>query len=496
MKRSRLRHSWLMRMAKLARAGWRQIARRVALSRLFLLAAVVVVAAAMLVLGNWLGAYVAGSISRGVAETAASSIDALIANSLVEVGPGRPISAEARARLDAVFLLGNDSNTTRLLQIRIRDVDGAFIYESFGGIISDDHAADFAAAVDGKITSRVNDLPLEAVGPIESRPVSVLEIHTPIHALDTDTPFAVADLYYSAASIHRIQREAQVTVWLLVSMAGLAVIGALYAPVARVSRTIANQRANLARNLEASRRLADENQALHAASERLRVDAALSNEALLANVGSDLHDGPLQLLTLLILRLSKSARDAGGDPARAAALQDSVRLATDAMEELRSISSGLVLPELANVRLDEAVSLAVRRHEAVTGKAVRCELDGSAVAAAMTVKIGAYRIVQEALNNAYWHGDATAAMVSAAVSDGKLVVEVSNAAPTPLESAADNQNDESIGLRTMKFRAEALGGTLTFSMIPGEMAVITARIPLGDFVVQPASSLGMNAIVS
>lgn len=469
--------------------------RRIALSSLFLIAAVFVVAVAMLALGGWISSYVSGAISRGVAETAASSIGSLIANTLERLGPERPLSAEAKAELDAVFLIGNDADTTRLLQIRIRDVAGNFIYESFGGIITQDRPGDFTAAMNGQIVARVVDLTLQPIGPLTARPIAVLEIHTPIQgSSEPEEPFAVADLYYSARSIQTIQHEAQLAVWLLLSAAGVVVIGALYIMVARASRTIVTQRANLARNLEASRRLADENQTLHAASERLRIDAALSNEALLASVGSDLHDGPIQLLTLLILRLSKSARKAKEGP-DAQSLQQNVRLATEAMEELRSISSGLVLPELADLEIGEAITLAITRHEAATGKTVQRRLEPIDAPAPMTVKIGAYRIVQEALNNAYWHGDSSSPAVTARVADDALVIEVSNRAPAATRELGEAK-DESIGLRSMRFRAEALGGSLLFEIAPDGLATIRTTLPLSGSTAHLASSEDLTTTMS
>jgi signal transduction histidine kinase len=474
-------HAGIVRLARAARIGLRRLTQRVSLSRLFLPVAIVVVATGMLALGSWIGAYLGQAISRGVAETAASSIDALIANSVAGLGPERPVGPEDAARLDAVFLVANEADSTRLLQIRIRDIEGRLIYQSFGGIVAEEDPKDFAAAASGTVVSRVSDLPLQAAGPFDARPLAVLEIHTPLRRRTNEEVFAVAELYYSAKSIFALQRDAQIAVWLLVGGTGLGVIAALYMFIAQASRTIASHRANLARNLEASRRLAEENLTLHAASEKLRVDAALSNEALLANVGSDLHDGPIQLLTLVILRLSKAAREAKGDPALARQLQQSVQLATDAMEELRNISAGLVLPELSDLTLGEALALAVTRHEAATGELVRRDLDSLAIEAPMTIKICAYRVVQEALNNAFWHGDKSAPTVAGRLGGGAVRLTVTNkaAAQKPAgERGEDGAGDAAnLGLRSMRFRVEALGGRLHFRIVSDKDAAIEAVIP-------------------
>src|SRR5690606_28034934 len=149
------------------------------------------------------------------------------------------------------------------------------------------------------------------------------------------------------------------------------------------------------------RRLSGQVTELHRESERLRLDATLSNERLLAQVGSDLHDGPLQLLTLVILRLSQQRAKAKTATLRSG-LQRTAELAAEALDDIRNISSGLVLPELENLSLKEVLELVIARHEGATGTRVRRDVDSGEVSALMAVKICCYRLIQEALNNAFW----------------------------------------------------------------------------------------------
>ena len=104
------------------------------------------------------------------------------------------------------------------------------------------------------------------------------------------------------------------------------------------------------------------NISLQHASDRLRLESSLAGERMLATVGQDIHDGPVQLLTLLILRM-------GGRP-NLESQHANVVLAQQALEELRAVSSGLALPELATAGLDEALETAVARHENLTGTRV------------------------------------------------------------------------------------------------------------------------------
>lgn len=446
--------------------------RTLSLSQRFLIAAVLVVALAMGALGNWIGVYLQQGITNGVAATAAASIDSLIAHQIGDVSPGQSPPAEEREKLDAAFALGNDSNSTRLLQIRIRTLDGATFYEATSGFAdAGDDDGRFDAAVQGQVSARIVDVTVAPVGPIPGFPLTVLEIFTPLRRPGTADIFAVAELYYSARSVIELRDKAQRDVWVLVGLFGLVVVGALYLLVDRASRTIDSQRERLASNLAASRRLSEENRALHDASEELRLNANFSNESLLAQVGSDIHDGPIQLLTLIILKLSRLVKPGSTAPELATTIQ----LATDTMEELRNISTGLVLPELAELDLGETLALAITRHEELTGTTVSRNLGDLSVVANVAAKICAYRVIQEALSNAFRHGGGVDQRVSASIADNVLKLEVSNAAGNSVGGAADGR----LGLRGMRFRVESLGGKLDIDIGNATTATVRATIPLG-----------------
>lgn len=470
-----VRHLNPLWLGRLVRVGARRLIRRVGLSQLFLLVAVIVIAAAMLALGGWIGAQLRSSISQGVAATAASGMSSLLSGTLADLGPERPLSPEGWARLDEVFGIGNDAGATRLLQISIRDVDGTPIYASLGGIEDDGDREDFRKAASGTVVASVRDLEIAAVGPFEAYSLPVLKIHAPLRARASGEVFAVAELFYSAASIVDLQTQAQTVVWILMGGGGSAIVGILYVFVAQASRTITRQRASLAAQLNQSRQLSEQVTALHRESERLRLEATLSNERLLAQVGSDLHDGPLQLLTLVILRLSQEASKTETAALRSG-LQRTAELAAEALDDIRNISSGLVLPELENLSLTEVLELVISRHEGTTGTRVRRDLDTRGASAVMAVKICCYRIIQEALNNAFWHGDGAAPRVSVRVISGNCRIEVSNAIAQP--GGDDGPEAHRLGLRNMRHRVESLGGSLQIERPSASKLVVAASVPL------------------
>jgi len=446
--------------------------RRLSLSSRFLIAAAIIVTLAMGLLGNLIGIYLQQGITNGVVSTAAASIEAMVAEQFDGLAPGQTLTEEQRARLNASFRIGNEADQTRLLQIRLRDVQGILIYEAEGGLMeSGDQNEDPRSAATGEITARIIDVPLAPVGPIEVLPITVLEIYTPLHRSSDGVQFGTAELYYSAASVLELRDKAQRDVWVLVGLFGLMLVSTLYLVVSTASRTIVRQRERLAANLAASRRLSDENRTLRDAADDLRLAANSANEGLLAKVGSDIHDGPIQLLTLIILRLTRANK------AGTTELPQLIKLATETMADLRSISTGLVLPELRELGLGETLALAARRHEDQTGSVVEQRISGLEGTATLAVKIAAFRVVQEALTNAFRHGGGVGQVVVASIIDGVLNLDIENqiarsAMPKPGES------NTQLGLRGMRFRVESLGGRLTVSISP-ERARVSAKIPLG-----------------
>jgi signal transduction histidine kinase len=141
----------------------------------------------------------------------------------------------------------------------------------------------------------------------------------------------------------------------------------------------------------------------------------------------------------------------------------------DAMRELRAtlgVLRGAGLPGL-----DQLPDLATRFEGA--GLAVRLDLAGDPAEVPPDVGHAVYRMVQEALTNAVRH--AAAAKVSAGVTIGSasldLLVEDDGRCPAKAV-------EEGHGLRGMRERAEALGGTLAAGPRPGGGFRVRASLPL------------------
>lgn len=463
-----------MRWSRTVRLAGRRWVRGLGLTQRFLLFAFAIIAAATLLLGTIISDAVRFGVTDGVARTAAAGFDSLVANSIGPVFSNEALTDESRARLNTLFEIGSDAETTRLIQLRIFRPNGEMFFEATDGVVDADQDRRFTQALAGQITSDVVQLPILPVGPFGTHPITLLRLYTPLHESGTDRIFGVAALYYSARSLLDILAQTQTAVWSSVLIIGCAVVGLLIAFVSAADRTITRQARRLSANLEQSRHLSDEVRGLHRVSEQLRVDAIEANEQLLARVGSDIHDGPLQLMTLAILQLTRSTN--GAAAITVDTLKPTIGLTTEAMTDLRNISVGLVLPELEGLTLAQTLVLAVTRHEGATGSAVSNDIVGLDHRVEPDVQVCLYRVVQESLSNAFRHSGGRDQSVTGRYQDSSILIEISNS-PSGAPQA-DNAIRPRLGLRGMRLRLEAVGGTMSVEMRE-DLTIVRVLVPSG-----------------
>jgi signal transduction histidine kinase len=461
----------MRRWAKRWRVTRRAVSRGLSLSARFLIVAAVTVVLASILLGFLITRFLESGILDGVARTASASIEATIYPSVRDIRFDPDLEPSDVARLDEFFALRREADSTSLLQFELRRLTGELVYRADGGILDDAEGQGLLGSLAGEtLVASVRDVRLETAGPFPQYPLSVIRIVTSLSRPGENAPFGIAIMYFSAQALFDIERRIAGYVWAAVALIGFGVVLALFANVNRTSQLIERQRSMLARSAADWRRLARENNRLHLASEQLRLDANSANESLLVRVGSDIHDGPVQVLALLVLKLSDTEK-----PSRE--FDEFTALAQDAMDELRNISAGLVLPELSQLSLAEALRLAVSRHERSYGTTVTTLIGSLPDDVSMALRTCAYRVVQEGLNNGYRHGSKGSQRVEVAQAAGWLELSISNqnrhSAASALSSSADR-----IGLIGMRLRVEALGGHMSVEL--GEMSFLRVSIPIAS----------------
>jgi signal transduction histidine kinase len=234
--------------------------------------------------------------------------------------------------------------------------------------------------------------------------------------------------------------------------------------------------AKLEQQLEDTRLLLEQNEKLRSSLQQTSEQAAESHEKLLQRISGELHDGPAQYLTYTLLQLDRLAPVA--DLARKQNIPVDIekfrRAMSDTLREVRAISIGLSLPELAAASVDDTITLAIRRHEELTGVKVQVALDRMPQSITLNQKVCTYRFVQEALANSSKHGNARQQRVQA---EGgmrmRITVEDDGDGFTPEASIG-----RGLGLTGMRARLQALGGRLDVDSAPGRGARVTASFSL------------------
>lgn len=226
-------------------------------------------------------------------------------------------------------------------------------------------------------------------------------------------------------------------------------------------------------------------------SQRERIKQASSravelNEHNLRRIGSELHDGPAQSIGFALLKLD-SILEAKKDLNTAQILQPNIDLVdkiqaalSDSLQEIRNLSSGLVIPDLGELSAKDAVLKVIERHEKRTSTQVKHSIKNIPDTLSTSSKICIYRFVQEGLNNAFQHGKGIDQAVNVLIKGENLVVTVSDAGPGMNDVDIITINDtEHLGLRGLRERVESLGGV--FSIISNKRdtgVTLIASLPI------------------
>lgn len=341
--------------------------------------------------------------------------------------------------------------------LQIRQLDGRLIYSSDPG------PSTWSGSFDARRVPQIETVSqAKGVSPL---PLPYLEIYVPILDPDKGTPVAVAKLYVDAREIAADANVFEHRVRLAIGIAMLAVIAML--------AFSARQSEELRARLKAEQVLVDQNRTLRLEAEQARLDAAQANEQTLNFVGAEIHDGPVQLLSLASLMAG------GPGPAAPAGDRSPASLIGQAVADLRRISAGLILPELEPLDLMQVVSLAVRQHCALTGASVAfdCDRAGPIPSLSMPLRTCIFRVVQEGLTNATRHGGAGPVTLGLALNDLLLVITVESG-DAPQKPAAAAEIGQKLGLHGMKRRLGAFNGHATLHR-NGMRPVLEVTLPLG-----------------
>ena len=437
---------------------WRRWSHH-SLAAQFLLAGGLVSLLAMVVTGFLVESQIETGVTRNSAAVTALYVDSIIAPLLPDMQTSQTLDDSVAQALDET--LGQGALGPRLMSFRLWRRDGTILYANDPELTGKrfEPNKNLKAAFDGQLVAEFNRVDDPESDKERASGEPLLEIYNPVRQPWSGEVVAVTEFYEVAPDLARDLRQAAVRSWLAVAGGTLVFFLLLSAIVLRGSRTIDAQARSLSERVAELSDLLDQNRALRLKVERAARGAAALNERYLRRIGADLHDGPAQLIALAALRLDGpvlSDPDATFDTRQREAMAIKTSL-DDALQEIRSICSGLVLPHIEAAELPEILSMAVRQHQQRTGSKVALSVSASPKMLSTSAKICTYRFVQEALTNGFRHGRGIDQSVTQSFKGARIRIEVADGGPGFDPSAVPA---ESIGLAGLRDRVESLGGTM------------------------------------
>ena len=231
------------------------------------------------------------------------------------------------------------------------------------------------------------------------------------------------------------------------------------------SRLRREQIAELEERARSAEREAERERRLAAAEERMRI-------------ARDLHDSAGHAISVILVQAGAARVLQERDPAGArVAIETVEEVARDTLGEIDQLVRALrddlppgeVEPPPGLAALD-----ALAERSRASGLDVTVTVEGSRRPLSPAVDQAAYRILQEALTNAAWHGRGSAD-VAIEFAPSSLEIAVTNPA-APDSPARDGGGHGIVGMRE---RAQLLGGTLEAGADNGAFR-LRARLPYGE----------------
>ena len=201
-------------------------------------------------------------------------------------------------------------------------------------------------------------------------------------------------------------------------------------------------------------------------------------EEVLRSVSRELHDEFGQILTAVSAMLSRAEKK--GVPADSplrTELSEVREITHNTLEKMRSLSQMLHPSVIDDYGLTKGLEWYVGVFEKQTGMTTRVVVSGEQVSVIGQPATHAFRIVQEALNNAAKHSGSTTALVEMIFSDYNLMINVKDFGKG-LPPAKREKGKRGLGLIAMRERAELLGGSIDVHSAPGSGTTVSLTMPL------------------
>ena len=449
------------------------------LAQQYMFVSLVVMLAGMVGIGLWISQQIETAVTNRTAAVTALYVDSYISPHLQGLAENETKYAVDVAALER--LLTDTSLGTQIVSFKVWSPDGVVLYATHSELIGQQYPIEegLAAAFNGDVVTEVSSLDKPEQALEREQFGTLIETYAPSRASGSDTIIAVSEFYQTSDGLEAEIRSAQYRSWLVVAAVMISVYLLLASIVGQASNTIVSQQNELKANVSQLNGLLQQNEELNGRIRRAAARTTALNEKNLQRISADLHDGPAQDLALALLRIESLSEAIEDEKPEVSKDFRTIQLAAEsAMEELRTISAGLRLPQIAPISLAETIGLAVHDFEKKTQSDVTLTLGNLPEQAPLPVKITAYRVLKESLANSFRHaqGKGLSVHVYSTSETEMLTVEISDkGAGFDMGSTAVKNR---LGLVGMRERVELLGGRFDLHSAIGHGTTIRAHLPL------------------
>lgn len=431
-------------------------------------------------IGKWISDRIKSSVINQSALETALYLDNFIVPNLQSLSASDSLSAEDVQKLNQLF---DETNIGRqVVTVKVWGQTGQILYSNRSDLVGQVFpSSEIDEAWQGVVVTAVSDLKDAENIAEKATYKSLLEIYIPVRENNTQKVIAVAEFYQQVDALEADIASAQKKSWLIVCISILSI----YLLLVRFFRTayeqIEKQDAALEQQVGQLTAILSHNEKLDQRVRQTSANAATLNERILRHLTDELVDGPVQKIKQAILELDPEIVETpvtvSDDPIQKSIsnLPNIQTTLQKAVQEALSITGGFGLPHLEKLTVPEIFTSAIQAHEARTGTKVVFQMGKLPEQADLAVKIAAYRIVQEALTNAFRHAGGLGQEVNVTSQANQLHLEISDRGPG-FDVNLSTKGEDHLGLAGMRERVASLGGTFLVESKIGVGTKIIVRL--------------------
>lgn len=219
---------------------------------------------------------------------------------------------------------------------------------------------------------------------------------------------------------------------------------------------------------------------------QLQAEIVSAAEYQQQRIGQDLHDGLCQQLAAIGCAARALAEDLQLRSLDEAADAEKIESAIQqAVLEARSMARGIFPVHVDHTGLSTALAELAQNTQRLTGMSVEVKDAADVQIENPEVSMHLYRIAQEAVANAVRHSGAAGVQISLFTDGNHLVLSIADDGTGTHSKSSDDARG--MGLRTMQYRAHAIGALLDIFNPPGGGTTVRCRLKVK--MTTPLSSL-------